>query len=104
MAEEKTWMESLLLEKMARNADEQQALIRKGIEFFDTFGKPSNSVKIVKAKLFNNYRKETEVGIVTPHCFGSIGNYEEGLTFGALVEDEEGNLLEVSADRLQLLR
>lgn len=56
------------------------------------------------AQLFQRYTKEGESEIVLWHCFGQIGNQEDGFGLAAIVEKQNGDVVEVNADRLRFLK
>lgn len=56
------------------------------------------------AQLFNRHTKEGESEIVLWHCFGQIGNQGDGFGLAAVVEKQNGDVIEVDADRLRFLK
>lgn len=55
-----------------------------------------------KARLFGDYKKTGSFELVTWHCFGQSGDGEESFPC-AVVENEDGTVIVVDADRIQFV-
>jgi hypothetical protein len=59
------------------------------------------------ALLFRDHKKTDDpdgVPMVKVHYIGQIGNAQDGFSIAALVELENGDLMEVEADRLRIIQ